>query len=75
MNVGGHKNTMYLEYWRLQGLPADGAVEDIQLQGDACGVVAVLGHYIGRPPSPASSSCMLLLASQLLLTSRLCCYD
>ena len=53
VNVGGHKNNiMYLEYWSLQGLPADGAVEDIQLQGDAGGVVAVHGHW--PAPSPTS---------------------
>ena len=39
---------MYLENWRAQGLPADGAIEDVQLQGDAGGGGSSAPHGAAR---------------------------
>ena len=55
---------MYLEYWRAQGLPADVAVEDVQLQGDAGGGGAA-SH--GGATSALCSCPLLRLSAELLL--------
>jgi len=39
---------LYLENWRAQGLPADGAIEDVQLQGDAGGGGGSAPHGAAR---------------------------
>jgi len=66
---------MYLEYWRAQGLPADVAVEDVQLQGDAGGGGAAshggaTSALYSCPLLRLSAELLLLLASEQVLNTR-----
>jgi hypothetical protein len=64
---------MYLEYWRVQGLPADGAVEGVQLQTDAGTVAAPTPSVMVLPAVPSARPCTSspLRLSRLLVVSEL----